>query len=110
MEMVVVLLALVASDDGFLELRDASTGGHTIAFGFTYSTLRQSRRAAWLVSAVALGAPELEAPPRGVEIARKLAANRRDLVAEPEHLVVEQTLAVTHVLVLLRPLNGSSAV
>jgi hypothetical protein len=62
------------------------------------------------VAAIAFGAPELEAPVRRLEVHRKLFVKRCHLVAELENLVVEETLAVAHVLVLLRPLDGLAAV
>lgn len=57
-------------------------------------------RAAGLVATVALRAPELEAPSRGVEVRGQLASNRSDVVTELEHLVVEKAVAVADVLVL----------
>ena len=53
-----------------------------------------------MVSSFALGAPELEAPSRGVEIRGELAPNRFDVVPELEHLIVEKAVAVADVLVL----------
>jgi len=54
-----------------------------------------------LVSSFALGAPELEAPSRGVEVGGEFAPNRFDVVPELEHLIVEQAVAVADVVVLL---------
>jgi hypothetical protein len=61
---------------------------------------RSLGRAPGLVPAFALGAPELEAPSRGVEIRGELAPNRFDVVPELEHLIVEKAVAVADVLVL----------
>ena len=61
---------------------------------------RSLGRAPGLVPSFALGAPELEAPSRGVEIRGEFAPNRFDIVPELEHLIVEKAVAVADVVVL----------
>lgn len=62
------------------------------------------------VPSVELGAPELEAPSRRIEVHGKLFLERCGLVAELEHLVVEETLAVALMFVLLCPLDRGPAI